>query len=78
MNVEIISPDKKLFEGNATAIQLPGSEGSFQLLNNHAPLISTLKAGKIKLEQANNEVKFFEIKSGVVELRNNKVIILVE
>ena len=77
MTVEIISPDKKLFEGNATSVQLPGTEGSFQVLNNHAPIITTLAAGKIKLEQ-NGQTQYFDIKGGVLEMNNNKVIILAE
>jgi len=77
MVVEIISPEKKLFEGNATAVQLPGTEGSFQLLNNHAPIITTLAAGKIKLEQG-AEVTYIDIKGGVLEMNNNKAIVLAE
>lgn len=77
MIIEIISPDKKIFEGDATSIHLPGVEGSFEMLNNHAPIISVLKAGKIKVVD-NNDTRFFEINGGVVEMNNNKVIILAE
>ena len=49
MFLEIVSPEKTLFTGDVSSVQLPGSEGSFQILNNHAPIVSTLKKGEIKL-----------------------------
>lgn len=77
MQVEIITPDKTLFEGTAKAVQLPGTDGSFQIMNNHAPIISTLRNGKVKIDtDSGSEV--IEINSGVVEMNNNKVIILAE
>jgi len=57
-------------------VKLPGVDGSFEILKNHAPLISTLEKGKIKIIEENNELKFFEINDGVVEVQNNKVIVL--
>lgn len=75
MTVEIITPDKKLFDGPAISVHLPGEGGSFEILNNHAPIISSLKKGKIKIV-TNTNTELFEIESGVVEMSNNKVIIL--
>lgn len=75
--VEIITPDKTLFQGPAKLVQLPGSDGSFEILNNHAPIISTLTKGKIKIVDEAGE-QFIEIGGGVIELQNNKVIILAE
>ena len=78
MNVEIIDPDKTIFKGEAELIQLPGKDGSFEILNNHAPLISVLRKGKIKLiDQSKNPI-FYEIKGGVIEVLRNKVLILAE
>jgi F-type H+-transporting ATPase subunit epsilon len=77
MNLEIITPDKTLFEGTAKSVSLPGSAGSFQLLENHAPIISTLKNGVIKIE-TEKETQTIAINSGVVEMLKNKVIILAE
>jgi len=77
MNVEIITPDRTLFEGQAKLVQLPGTDGSFELLENHAAIISTLKKGKIKIVTDGN-TEFIEINSGVVECVKNKVIILAE
>jgi F-type H+-transporting ATPase subunit epsilon len=77
MQLEIITPEKKLFEGNVKYIFLPGSSGALGILDYHAPLITTLKAGELRIETG-NEKKSFAVKSGVVEVLNNKVIILAE
>jgi len=76
MTVEIITPDKKLFEGQVKSAIFPGSEGSFGILNNHAPMIATLKQGSIQLVEENNQTRLFEVKGGVVEILKNKVIVL--
>lgn len=76
--VEIIKPDSTLYKGNVKLLRLPGSEGSFEILKNHAPLISTLKKGEIKVVSDKKEEKFFNIQGGVIEVINNKVLILVE
>ncbi|MEI8137383.1 MAG: ATP synthase F1 subunit epsilon [Bacteroidota bacterium] len=76
MKIEIITPDKKLFEGSIKSAVFPGSEGSFGILNNHASLIGNLKAGKVELVDENNNKIDFEITGGVVEVLKNKVIVL--
>ena len=79
MQVEIITPDKEIFKGEAALVQLPGIDGSFEILNNHAPLISALKKGEIKLKKSKGgSDDFFEINGGVIEVLNNKVLILAE
>ncbi len=78
MFLEIISPDKKLFEGEIKSVSLPGSDGSLGILNNHAPMISALKAGKVKITDNNSGIQTFTIKGGVVEVLKNKVIVLAE
>jgi len=78
MIIEIITPDKKLFAGEVKVIQLPGSNGSFELLNNHAPIVSTLSKGKIRVVTADNKELSFEVGGGVIEMNDNKVIILAE
>jgi F-type H+-transporting ATPase subunit epsilon len=77
MQVEILSPDKNLFKGEATALLLPGSDGKLGVLNNHAPLIATLQKGQVKITTAEGE-KVFDVNGGVVEVLKNKVIILAE
>ncbi len=78
MNVEIISPDKTIFTGEVYLVQLPGKDGSFEIMNNHAPLISVLKEGKVKVLDKDKNPQFFEIKGGVIEVLKNKVLILAE
>ncbi len=76
MQLDIVTPDEEVYSGEIKLVKLPGVDGSFEILRNHAPLISTLEKGKIKIIEADNEVKFFEINDGVVEVQNNKVIVL--
>lgn len=78
MYLEIISPDKKLYGGDVKSVTLPGSEGSFGVLNNHAAMISSLKKGIIKITDSASQTQTFEIKGGVAEINNNKVIVLAE
>ena len=77
MFLEIITPEKKVFAGDVNSVQLPGTEGEFQILNNHAPIISTLQKGKVKVKDSNG-LQAFEINSGVVEVLKNKIIVLAE
>ncbi len=78
MHVEIINPDKMIWSGEADLVQLPGKDGSFEILNNHAPIISVLKEGKVKVIEPDRKVQFYEIRGGVIEVLNNKVLILSE
>ncbi len=77
MNVEIITPDKTIYKGEADLVQLPGIDGSFEILNNHAPLISALTQGKVKIKKSGSE-NFYDISGGVIEVLDNKVLILAE
>ena len=78
MFLEIITPDKKIFSGEVSLLQLPGTNGSFEILKDHAPIISTLAKGKIKLIDSEKTTQFIEINSGVVEVLKNKIIVLAE
>ena len=81
MFIEILTPDKKVFEGEATSAIFPGSDGSFQILNNHAALVSTLGKGNIifvkTINNKSEEVQM-EVDGGVLEVLNNKVTVLAE
>jgi F-type H+-transporting ATPase subunit epsilon len=92
MIVEIITPEHKLFEGEATAIQLPGKDGLFQILDNHAPIIATLADGTVKIDlpksferaedtpaqlKSEGSTLKLQIVSGVIEVSGNKAIVLV-
>ncbi|MFT6209634.1 MAG: F-type H+-transporting ATPase subunit epsilon [Bacteroidia bacterium] len=78
MNLEIVTPDEKIFEGEVKHVQLPGKQGLFGILNNHAPIVSTLVKGRVKVEAADGDIQYFEIGGGVVEMNNNKVVVLAE
>jgi len=78
MKVEILSPEKQLFDGEASFVSLPGSDGSLGILDNHAPLITTLKKGVVKLKMDDGKEENFEVNGGTVEVLNNRIIILSE
>jgi len=78
MYLEIITPEKKVFSGEVEAVRLPGAEGSFGILNNHAPIIASLKKGIVKVTEKGSRVENFEINGGVVEVLHNKVTVLAE
>jgi F-type H+-transporting ATPase subunit epsilon len=95
MRLEVITPEFNVFSGEVSAVLLPGIDGLFQILNNHAPIISALKAGSIKIDleesfevdektssliKTNNNPKIIniDIKGGVIEMQNNKIIVLAE
>ena len=73
MTVEILTPEKKFFSGEAESILMPGADGKFEILKDHAPLISSLKEGEIRIRQ-NGKDTLVKIKSGFVEVLNNKMI----
>ncbi|MFP5078734.1 ATP synthase F1 subunit epsilon [Pedobacter sp. JCM 36344] len=77
MTLEILTPDKKVFEGEVTSVTVPGTMGSFQILRDHAPIISTLEDGPVIIKTKESE-ETFVIKGGVVEVLKNKIIVLAE
>ncbi|MFD0941989.1 ATP synthase F1 subunit epsilon [Pedobacter boryungensis] len=77
MTLEILTPDKKVFEGDVTSVTVPGTLGSFQILRGHAPIISTLEDGLVIIK-GNAGEQNFNIKGGVVEVLDNKIIVLAE
>jgi F-type H+-transporting ATPase subunit epsilon len=77
MHLEIITPDRKVFEGDVVAAQFPGADGSFEVLNNHAPMIAALKAGNVNVTSATGR-ESIRIEGGVVEVLRNNVIVLAE
>ena len=78
MFLEIITPDKKIFEGEVESVTLPGSDGIFQILENHAPFASTLGKGNIKYIQKKQKKVITAVEGGVIEVIHNKVSVLVE
>lgn len=91
MFLEIISPEATIFSGEVLSVSVPGESGSFQMLNNHAPIVSSLKPGKILIEgdlkiKEEHKNKFkdqngktsFIVNSGTIEMNNNKLVILTD
>lgn len=77
MTLDILTPEKKLYSGDASLVQLPGVDGLFEILNNHAPIISALGNGVLKFKSNNGETNI-KISGGFVECLNNKVIVCAE
>jgi len=77
MQVEIITPDTTVFSGEAEALVVPGTDGLLGILNSHAPLISSLKEGEVKVTTGGQD-QLFAINGGVVEVQNDKVMVLAE
>jgi len=78
MTLEILTPERKIFSGEVYGVQLPGIGGLFEVLDKHAPLVSALKAGKLKILKDKTATSFYNIQSGFVEVINNKTTVLVE
>ena len=78
MKIEIITPDKKIFEGDIKSVRVPGKKGSFQVLKDHAPIISTLESGFVIIVDTDGKEIRYEIDSGVIEVKANKIILLAD
>ena len=78
MKLEIITPSSTLFTGEVSLVQLPGIDGLFEILKSHAPLVSALKEGRVKVEEAQGQTQYFDIRGGVVEVSHDKILLLAE
>ena len=92
MQLEIVSPEARIFSGEVNSVTVFGALGSFQILNNHAPVVSTLVKGRVKIQgdlqletealehftKEDQNTYFFDINSGAIEMRNNKIILLTD
>ena len=78
MTLEILTPERKLFSGEVYGVQLPGIDGSFEILDRHAPIVSALKKGNLKILNSKTSSSNFTIQGGFVEVLNNKATVLVE
>lgn len=78
MKIEILTPDQKIYEGNIKSVRVPGKKGSFQVLKDHAPIVSTLGPRNVFItDNAGNDIRY-EITGGVIEVKMNKIILLAE
>lgn len=78
MNVTITKPDGNLYTGTAVLVQLPGIDGMFEIMNHHAPIVSALKSGTIRLEDENNETHTYNVRGGIVQFMNDNLEVLVQ
>jgi F-type H+-transporting ATPase subunit epsilon len=78
MKLTVITPDKLAYEGEVAAVTVPGTAGSFQILKDHAAIVSTLDDGKVIIKVSSNDEQTIIIKGGVVEAKDNNVVILAE
>jgi F-type H+-transporting ATPase subunit epsilon len=78
MKLEILTPEQKIFSGDVYGVQLPGINGLFEVLDKHAPLVSALKSGTLKILKDKNASSLYTIQSGFVEVLNNQATVLVE
>ncbi|QEC67808.1 ATP synthase F1 subunit epsilon [Panacibacter ginsenosidivorans] len=78
MTLEILTPEKKIYSGDVYGVQLPGIDGLLEVLDKHAPLVSALGKGKLKILKDKSSTESFQIQGGFVEVLNNKATVLVE
>ena len=78
INLEIVTPEKVIYRGTARAVTVPGTVGSFQILYNHAPIISTLETGAIKVIDENGSEIYYVVTGGFVEVKDNNVAVLAD
>jgi len=78
MNINVLTPEKELFAGAIQSVKVPGTMGEFQVLNNHAPIVSSLDAGKVTIKKDGGEEMIFEIEKGFIEVLNNEISLLVQ
>ena len=78
MQLDILTPEHKVFSGQVHGIILPGTEGSFEILNNHAAMIAALGKGKMKVLKDKSTSETYEISGGFIEMLNNKASVLIE
>ncbi|MBN1949679.1 MAG: ATP synthase F1 subunit epsilon [Bacteroidales bacterium] len=78
MKLEVLTPVKKLFEGEIESIHVPGEKGSFTVLHNHAPIVSTLQRGVIRIVSRGHADQNIEISGGIIEVKKNNIIVLAD
>ena len=78
MRIEILTPDKKIYDGEIKSVRVPGKKGSFQVLKDHAPIISTLDSGSVRIVDQENTEIIYNISGGVIEVKANKIILLAD
>ena len=78
MHISVLTPDRSVFDGEARSVKVPGSSGEFEVLDNHAPIVSALEAGRVVIRGGNGDAIEFRIEKGFIEVLNNNVSLLVQ
>lgn len=78
MKIEIVTPDSKVYSGEIRSVRVPGTKGSFQVLKDHAPIISTLEKGTVYISDDQGNEVMYEITGGVIEVKKNRIILLAD
>lgn len=78
MKLEILTPDKRIYKGDVVSVSVPGTKGAFTILHNHAPIISTLSRGQIKIIPERSKAEIYNIEGGIVEVKKNNIIVLAD
>ncbi len=78
MVLKVLSPEKFIYEGEVVLVQLPGSMGSFEILHNHAPIIARIEKGQLKIIDEGRNKFYLEVNPGIVEVKDNKIVVLTE
>jgi len=78
VKIEIITPDSRIYSGEIRSVRVPGKKGSFQVLKDHAPIISTLDKGPVIIADEQGQVIKYEITGGVIEVKKNRIILLAD
>jgi F-type H+-transporting ATPase subunit epsilon len=78
VKLEILTPDKRIYKGDVVSVSVPGTKGAFTILHNHAPIISTLSRGQIKIIPERSKAEIYNIEGGIVEVKKNNIIVLAD
>lgn len=78
MKLEIRTPDKSVFTGEVSLVQMPGIDGLFEILEHHAALVAALQKGRVKIQDKENNIQFFDINGGVAEVLHDNILVLAE
>lgn len=78
MHIIVLTPEKEIFQGDITSVNVPGTNGQFEILNNHAPIVAALGRGEVKITQSKGDKKIFTITKGFIEVIKNEVSLLVQ
>jgi len=78
MNLTVLTPDNEIFQGEVSSVKVPGADGQFEVLKDHAPVVAALSSGNVRLIKSDNNKMNFNINKGFIEVLNNEIALLVQ